>query len=99
MLRKRVKKNAKWRPSGSMVKVELVGFGRGPHNYWEAKKKAEAECIGVSDNSRCWRKKQKDLSTTTSHSTTATVLLHTMSRVFSTINYDTGLKRRQLLCS
>ena len=43
MLRKRMKKNAKWRPSESMVKVELIGFGRGPHNYWEAKKKAEAE--------------------------------------------------------
>ena len=49
MLRKRMKKNAKWRPSESMVKVELIGFGRGPHNYWEAKKKAEAEGIEFLD--------------------------------------------------
>ena len=43
MLRKRMKKNAKWRPSESMVHLELINFGRGPHNYWEAKKKAESE--------------------------------------------------------
>ena len=49
MLRKRMKKNAKWRPSESMVKVELIGFGRGPHNYWEAKKKAEAEGVEFLD--------------------------------------------------
>ncbi len=49
MLRKRMKKNAKWRPSESMVKVELIGFGRGPHNYWEAKKKAEAEGVEFID--------------------------------------------------
>lgn len=49
MLRKRMKKNAKWRPSESMVKVELIGFGRGPHNYWEAKKKAETEGVEFID--------------------------------------------------
>ena len=65
MLRNRMKKNAKWRPSESMVKVELKGFGRGPHNYWEARRKAEAEGVGASDNNRCWRKKQKDWPTAT----------------------------------
>ena len=40
-LRKRMKKNAKWRPSESMVKLELMNAGRGPHNYWEAKRVAE----------------------------------------------------------
>lgn len=41
-LRKRMKKNAKWRPSQDMVKVELINAGRGPQNYWSAKAVAEA---------------------------------------------------------
>lgn len=48
-LRKRMKKNAKWRPSESMVKLELINAGRGPHNYWEAKQDAEARGLPFQD--------------------------------------------------
>ena len=48
-LRKRMKKNAKWRPSESMVKLELINAGRGPHNYWEAKQDAEARGLPFLD--------------------------------------------------
>ena len=41
-LRKRMKKNAKWRPSQDMIKVELINAGRGPQNYWTAKAEASA---------------------------------------------------------
>ena len=42
-LRKRMKKNAIWRPSETMVAAELMDRGRGFSNYLEAKKKAEAD--------------------------------------------------------
>ena len=42
-LRKRMKKNAIWKPSETMVAAELIDLGRGFNNYLEAKKKAEAE--------------------------------------------------------
>ncbi|KJZ71783.1 hypothetical protein HIM_08803 [Hirsutella minnesotensis 3608] len=42
-LRKRMKKNATWTPSDTMVARELKALGRGPDEYREAKKKAEEE--------------------------------------------------------
>ncbi|KAG5972586.1 hypothetical protein E4U58_006401 [Claviceps cyperi] len=42
-LRKRMKKNATWTPSETMVARELKALGRGPDDYREAKKKAEEE--------------------------------------------------------
>ena len=42
-LRKRMKKNAIWKPSETMVAAELMDLGRGFSNYLEAKKNAEAE--------------------------------------------------------
>jgi hypothetical protein len=42
-LRKRMKKNATWSPSDTMVARELKALGRGPEDYKIAKKKAEAE--------------------------------------------------------
>ncbi|KAG6007775.1 hypothetical protein E4U43_000257, partial [Claviceps pusilla] len=42
-LRKRMKKNATWTPSETMVARELKSLGRGPDEYREAKKKAEDE--------------------------------------------------------
>ncbi|KHN99584.1 PHD finger domain-containing protein [Metarhizium album ARSEF 1941] len=42
-LRKRMKKNATWTPSETMVARELKALGRGPDEYREAKKKAEDE--------------------------------------------------------
>ena len=42
-LRKRMKKNATWTPSETMVARELRTLGRGPEDYREAKKKAEDE--------------------------------------------------------
>ena len=42
-LRKRMKKNATWTPSETMVARELRALGRGPEDYREAKKKAEEE--------------------------------------------------------
>ncbi|KAG6282372.1 hypothetical protein E4U48_004387 [Claviceps purpurea] len=42
-LRKRMKKNATWTPSETMVARELKALGRGPDEYREAKKKAEEE--------------------------------------------------------
>ena len=42
-LRKRMKKNATWTPSETMVARELKQLGRGPDEYREAKRKAEAE--------------------------------------------------------
>lgn len=42
-LRKRMKKNAAWTPSETMVVRELEKLGRGPEQYKAAKKKAEAE--------------------------------------------------------
>ncbi|KAI5465556.1 hypothetical protein BGZ63DRAFT_107914 [Mariannaea sp. PMI_226] len=42
-LRKRMKKNATWTPSETMVARELKALGRGPDAYREAKKKAEEE--------------------------------------------------------
>ncbi|KAL2040951.1 hypothetical protein N7G274_006409 [Stereocaulon virgatum] len=48
-LRKRMKKNATWRPSESMVKLELINAGRGPHNYWETKQDAEARGLPFLD--------------------------------------------------
>ncbi|KAL9100110.1 MAG: hypothetical protein Q9163_004471, partial [Psora crenata] len=44
LLRKRMKKNAIWTPSETMIRRELADAGRGPDNY--RKKKAEAEEIG-----------------------------------------------------
>ena len=41
LLRKRMKKNAIWTPSETMIRRELADAGRGPDNY--RKKKAEAE--------------------------------------------------------
>ncbi|KAM5358445.1 hypothetical protein ACJZ2D_015290 [Fusarium nematophilum] len=42
-LRKRMKKNATWTPSETMIARELKALGRGPDAYHEAKKKAEEE--------------------------------------------------------
>lgn len=42
-LRKRMKKNAIWKPSETMVAAELMDLGRGFPNYLEAKKQAEAD--------------------------------------------------------
>lgn len=42
-LRKRMKKNATWSPSDTMVARELKALGRGPEDYKNAKKKAEDE--------------------------------------------------------
>jgi hypothetical protein len=42
-LRKRMKKNATWTPSETMIARELKALERGPDAYREAKKKAEAE--------------------------------------------------------
>lgn len=42
-LRKRMKKNATWTPSDTMVARELKALGRGPDEYREAKRKAEEE--------------------------------------------------------
>lgn len=42
-LRKRMKKNATWTPSETMVARELRALGRGPEDYREAKRKAEEE--------------------------------------------------------
>lgn len=41
-LRKRMKKNAIWSPSETMIKRELADAGRGPDNYRSSKSKAEA---------------------------------------------------------
>ncbi|EGX97168.1 PHD finger domain protein [Cordyceps militaris CM01] len=43
VLRKRMKKNAAWAPSETMIARELKSLGRGPEAYREAKKKAEEE--------------------------------------------------------
>ena len=43
VLRKRMKKNATWAPSETMIARELKNLGRGPEAYREAKKKAEDE--------------------------------------------------------
>ncbi|KAM3472285.1 hypothetical protein MY8738_008942 [Beauveria namnaoensis] len=43
VLRKRMKKNAAWAPSETMIARELKSLGRGPEAYREAKKKAEDE--------------------------------------------------------
>ena len=48
-LRKRMKKNAIWKPSETMVLAELMDLGRGFNNYLAAKKKAEAEGTGFID--------------------------------------------------
>ncbi|KAJ2906838.1 uncharacterized protein MKZ38_010336 [Zalerion maritima] len=42
-LRKRMKKNANWTPSETMVARELKNFDRGPEEFKAAKKKAEEE--------------------------------------------------------
>ncbi|GAB0131804.1 hypothetical protein EsDP_00000263 [Epichloe bromicola] len=42
-LRKRMKKNATWTPSETMVARELKALGRGPDEYRDAKKRAENE--------------------------------------------------------
>ncbi|PHH83044.1 hypothetical protein CDD82_3846 [Ophiocordyceps australis] len=42
-LRKRMKKNATWTPSETMVARELKALGRGPEEYREAKRRAEEE--------------------------------------------------------
>lgn len=42
-LRKRMKKNATWTPSETMIARELMALNRGPEAYREAKKKAEDE--------------------------------------------------------
>lgn len=42
-LRKRMKKNAIWKPSETMVLAELSDLGRGFDKYLEAKRKADAE--------------------------------------------------------
>ena len=42
-LRKRMKKNAIWTPSETMIRRELADAGRGPDNYRSHKAKAEAE--------------------------------------------------------
>ena len=42
-LRKRMKKNAIWSPSETMIRRELADRGRGPDNYRAAKAKADAE--------------------------------------------------------
>ncbi|KAJ6446587.1 PHD finger domain-containing protein [Purpureocillium lavendulum] len=42
-LRKRMKKNATWTPSETMVARELKTLGRGPDEYRDAKRKAEDE--------------------------------------------------------
>ena len=43
VLRKRMKKNAAWAPSETMIARELKSLGRGPEAYREAKKTAEDE--------------------------------------------------------
>ena len=40
-LRKKMKKNAVWTPSDTMIARELKALGRGPEAYRAAKKKAE----------------------------------------------------------
>lgn len=45
--RKRMKKNAKWQPSGYVVRHKLITAGRGPHNYLKAK--AEARGVNIVD--------------------------------------------------
>ncbi len=52
-LRKRMKKNAKWRPSQDMIKVELINSGRGPQNYWIAKAGSEAKGSRFIDEDNC----------------------------------------------
>lgn len=42
-LRKRMKKNAIWRPSETMILAELDDLGRGMQNYFAARKQAETE--------------------------------------------------------
>ena len=42
-LRKKMKKNAQWTPSDTMIARELKALGRGPEAYRAAKKKAEDE--------------------------------------------------------
>ena len=44
-LRKRMKKNATWTPSETMIARELKALGRGPDAYREAKKQAENEGV------------------------------------------------------
>lgn len=48
-LRKRMKKNAKWRPSDEMIKKELGEIGRGPHDYARAKEEAMIYGVGFLD--------------------------------------------------
>lgn len=49
-LRKRMKKNAIWKPSETMILAELSDLGRGFSNYLEAKKRAEAEGTDIVDD-------------------------------------------------
>lgn len=42
-LRKRMKKNATWTPSETMIARELTALGRGPEEYRQAKRQAEQE--------------------------------------------------------
>lgn len=44
-LRKRMKKNAVWNPSDTMIARELKTLGRGPEAYREAKKRAEEQGV------------------------------------------------------
>ncbi|CAI4211795.1 unnamed protein product [Parascedosporium putredinis] len=47
-LRKRMKKNAVWNPSDTMIARELKTLGRGPEAYREAKKRAEEQGGAIS---------------------------------------------------
>lgn len=49
-LRKRMKKNAIWKPSETMILAELSDLGRGFSNYLESKKRAEAEGTDFVDD-------------------------------------------------
>lgn len=50
-LRKRMKKNAVWCPSETMIRRELAELGRGPEAYHAAKAKAEATGQALVDDS------------------------------------------------
>jgi hypothetical protein len=49
LLRKRIKKNATWSPSDTMIARELKQLGRGIDNYRAAMAKAEAEGLDAAE--------------------------------------------------
>ena len=51
-LRKRMKKNAVWSPSETMIRRELADRGRGPENYRAAKLRAEVNNVEFIDDDK-----------------------------------------------